>query len=231
MKPFPGTVTRQGQGGRYTLTDEQKEWLRQWFPVTENRRLVKASGLTSSTLHRLARDLGLTKSEKGMRAIKRRQAAHIKRVCEKNGYYDSLRGKAPCEAAHEGTRRMWKEIREGKREDPIAIMKRKNPRRYRQLMKHKSEQRKETIIRERMRMKWGLPRKTRLAIVVMQPYTTSQICHRCNALKKGYILADTCSEGSGHRYMIYYDSETKRSQRFEMNCVKDGFRIEEWQFD
>lgn len=231
MKPFPGTVARTGKYNSYVLTEEQKEWLIRWFPVTENRRLVKASGLTESSLHRFARDLGLTKSEKGMKAIKRRQAAHIKRVCTKNGYYDSLRGKAPCDAAHEATRRMWQEIREGKREDPVTIMKRKNPHRYRQWMKRKSEERKEAIRRERMRMKWGLPRKTRLALVVMQPYTTSQICHRHNALKKGYILADTCEEGSGHRYMIYYDTETKRSQRFETNLVKDGFRIEEWQYD
>ena len=140
MKPFPGTVARTGKYNSYVLTEEQKEWLIRWFPVTENKRLAKASGLTYSTLHRFARDLGLTKSEKGMRAIKRRQAAHIKRLCMKNGYYDSLKGKAPCKAAHEATRRMWQEIREGKREDPVTIMKRKNPHRYRQWLKRKSEE-------------------------------------------------------------------------------------------
>ena len=228
MKPFPGTVTRGGVGGKISLTDEQKDWLRQWFPVTENRRLAKAMGTSESTMHRFARELHLTKSEKGMKAIMRRQAKLCKKVNEKSGYYASLRGRKPSEASMEGTRRMWQEIREGKREHPARIMKRKNPRRYKQWMKRKSEERKETMRREKMRMKWGLPRKTRLIHVVMQPYTTSQTSHRCNALKRGYILADTCKEGSGHRYMIYYDSETKRSQRFEMNCVKDGFRFAEW---
>lgn len=229
MRRFPGKLERNPTGfHEYILTPEQREWLCHYFPIVENTRLMKASGMSHSTLHRFARDLHLTKSEKGIRAIKRRQAAHIRRVCERSGYYDKLRGRAPSEATRAATARMWQEIREGKREHPMHIMKRTNPRRYQQWMQRKSEERKQSIRMERMRMKWGLPRKTRLKSVVMQPYRRSQVAHRFNAQRRGYILADTCEEGSGHRYTIYYDNNTPRSEAFERNCIKDGFRIVEW---
>ena len=62
----------------------------------------------------------------------------------------------------------------------------------------------------------------------MCPYTTSQTSHRYNALRRGYILADDCSEGSGYRYVIYYDNETRRAPQFEQNLMRYGFRLEEW---
>ena len=228
MRRFPGMLTRSPVGCHpYILTPEQKEWLIHYFPIIENTRLMKASGMSHATLHRFARALHLTRSEKGIKAIKRRQAAQIRRVCEENGYYDRLRGKPLSEACRRGTERMWQEIREGKREHPMRIMKRTNPHRYKQWIRHKSEQRKQSIAKELIRAKWGLPRKTRLKAVVMQPYTMSQTNHRYNAQRRGYILADTCEEGSGHRYTIYYNKDTTRSEAFERNCIADGFRIRE----
>ena len=230
MRRFPGTLTRSPVGCHpYILTPEQKEWLIHYFPIVENTRLMKASGMSHSTLHRFARDLHLTKSEKGIKAIKRRQAAHIRRVCESNGWYDQLRGKPPSDACRQGTARMWQDIRDGKREHPFRIMAKQNPRRYKQFMQRKSEERKQAIASELRRAKWGLPRKTRLKAVVMQKYSSSQLNHRYNSVRRGYILADTCEEGSGHRYTIYYDKDTTRSEAFERNCIADGFRIREWE--
>ena len=140
LPPFPGTLTKKpvssgrGYGGttmKWVLTEEQREWLCRWFPEVENSRLMTASGMSHSTLHRFAREFHLTKSERGLRGIKKRQAAHIKRVCERNGYYASLRGHPVSEACMQGTARMWQEIREGKREHPTRILKRTNPRKYR----------------------------------------------------------------------------------------------------
>lgn len=243
IEPFPGTLTMQmverrfvtktGREGcqhvkAWVLTDEQQEWLCRWFPVVDNPRLMKMSGMTHNALHRFARELGLSKSEDGLHRIMKAQARQVKRMLERNGYYDSLRGRAPSEATREGTRRMWQEVRDGKREHPAVKMKRTNPHKYRQWMKRKSEERKETLRKETLRMKWGLPRQTKLKAVVMCPYTTSQTSHRYNALRRGYILADDCSEGSGYRYVIYYDNETRRAPQFEQNLMRDGFRLEEW---
>lgn len=237
---FPGVLTAQtvdrpfttklGKAGcqhvkSLVLTDEQKEWLCKWFPEVENSRLMEASGMSHSTLHRFARQFRLTKSEKGIRGIKKRQAAHIKRVCENNGYYDSLRGRQPSEACRNATAQMWQDIRDGKREHPARILKRKNPRKYRKWMQRKSEERKETIRKETRRVLYGLERKTKLKCIVMCKYTKRQVSHRYNALRRGYIIMQDCSDQSGERYNIYYDDQTERTPIFERNLVNDGFRL------
>ena len=227
IEPFPGALTKQKKGyaWAYVLTAEQREWLCKWFPEEENSRLMKASGMSHSTLHRFARQLHLTKSKAGMKRIKRRHTRQIKRVCERNGYYDSLRGHQPSLACREGSARMWQEIREGKREHPARIMRRTNPRRYRQWMQNKSQARKEVIRKEKLRVKYGLERKTRLRCIVMVKYTRSQVCRRYNALRRGYIVMQDCSDEGGERYNIYYDSHTRRSEAFEQNLIGDGFHV------
>jgi len=241
MREFPGELrtvlkefpfrTKTGRMGvqrahTYVLTAEQEAWLREVYPECENSRIVKASGMKGSTLHRFARSLGLTKSEKGLKGIMKRQAQKAKRINERSGYYDSLRGKTPSPAAVEGSRRMWEEVREGKRENPWAIFKRTKPHASRALSKKRSAERKEMIRKERRRMELGLTRKTKLTVVVMRPYTRSQTAHRSNALKRGYIVSADCSEQGGERWIIWWDDETDRSERFERNLVKDGFRVE-----
>lgn len=243
IDPFPGVLTAQmvdrpfttklGKAGcqrvkAWVLTTEQREWLCKWFPEEENSRLMKMSGMSHSTLHRFAREFGLTKSAKGIKRIKKRQAAHIKRVCEKNGYYDSLRGRQPSEACRKATAQMWQEIRDGKREHPARIMKRTNPRKYRKWMERKSIERKETIRKETRRVLYGMERKTRLKCIVMCPYTRRQTSHRYNALKRGYIIMEDCTEQGGERYNIYYDNETERAPIFEKNLLKDGFHVKQW---
>lgn len=243
IDPFPGVLTLQfvdrpfttklGKAGchhvkAWVLTDEQRAWFCKWFPEEENSRLMKASGMNHSTLHRFARELGLTKSPKGIKRIRKRQAAHIKRVCERNGYYDSMRGRQPSEACLKATAQMWQDIREGKREHPAIIMKRENPRKYRKWMENRSKERKETIRKEMRRVLYGMERKTRLKCIVMCKYTRSQVSHRHNALKRGYIIMEDCSEQGGERYNIYYDNETKRSPIFERNLLKDGFQLKQW---
>ena len=244
LDPFPGVLTAQfvdrpfttklGKAGcqrvkAWVLTDEQRAWLCKWFPEEENSRLMKMSGMSHSTLHRFAREFGLTKSLKGIKRIKKRQTAQVRKTCQRNGFYDSIRGKKPSEATLEGARRMWQDIREGKREHPFSVMKRENPRKYRKFMQTKSRVRKEQIRKEQMRVLYGMERKTRLKCVVMCPYTRRQVGHRYNALRRGYIIMEDCSEQGGERYNIYYDKDTERAPVFEKNLQKDGFKILEWQ--
>lgn len=223
IEPFPGQLTKQAL--RYVLSPEQEAWLIRWFPKLENQRLAEASGMSHTTLHRFARELGLKKSERGMRGIKHRQALQVKRACTRSGFYASLRGKKPSEATRRATAQMWQDIRDGKREHPFHVMKRKNPRKYQKYMQRKSEERKETIRKEKLRMVYGLKRKTRLKCVVLCKYTKRQVDHRYNALRRGYIIMEDCSEQGGERYNIYYDDETKRSALFERNLLKDGFKL------
>jgi hypothetical protein len=232
LPPFPGVLTKQVSGHyapKIVLTDEQRAWLFQWYPEVENARIMEASGLRHATLHRFAREFGLKKSEQGMHGIMKRQAKLCKKICEQNGWYASLRGKPVSEATRQGTAKMWQDIRDGKREHPILIMKRKNPTRYRRWLKNKSEECKETIRKERLRATYGLKRKTKLRVVVLYKYTKSQTAHRYNALRRGYYVMEDCSEQSGERYNIYYDEQTQRGERFEHNLIKDGFKVLKWE--
>ena len=66
------------------------------------------------------------------------------------------------------------------------------------------------------------------SLSVMGKYNRRQVSHRHNALKRGYIIMEDCSEQGGERYNIYYDNETKRSPIFERNLLKDGFQLKQW---
>lgn len=212
-----------GQVHRRVLNDEQLAWLRRWFPVTENNRLCKAMGISYFKLHEFARENGLTKSEAGMKAIKRRQVKAMVKTNKRNGCYDRKRGHPVSEATREGNRRRWQEERLGLRENAILKLKRENPDKYQEAMEKKRQERRETIRKEKMRILYGLERKTRLKVVVMTPYTRSQCQHRSSALRRGYLLDEDCRECQPGRYTIYYDDETNRSEVFERNCIADGF--------
>ena len=212
-----------GKGHRLILNEEQRKWLCRWFPTTENNRLAKAMGISLYKLHCFVKELNLTKSEAGMKAIKRRQTKAMTKTNYRNGCYDRKRGHPMSEATIAGRRRWLDEYRKGLREWPTKAMKEHDPKRYQALQKKCSQSRKKIIAKEKMRILYGLERKTSLKVVVMKPYTRSQIAHRFNAIKRGYLLDADCSEGQPGRYVIYYDDETERSAKFEANCIADGF--------
>lgn len=82
MTPFPGELQKVvSKAHPYMLTDEQQEWLRDTFPVTENIHIVRAMGISYPTLYKLAKRYGLKKSDDGMNAIRKRQGEWHKRQC------------------------------------------------------------------------------------------------------------------------------------------------------
>lgn len=225
MKPFPGPICRANTlGSPYYLNDEQLAWLQRWFPEVENKRLMKKMGISETALHRFARSHGLKKSKEGLHKIRLRQGKKVKKTCEANGYYDSLRGKSPSPQAIEATKRYWEEIRQGKRDHPLEILRKNSPRKYAAYQRKHSEDRKTLIAKERRRGFYGLTRQTKLRLPA-DPYTRSQVNHRHNALKYGYWFYEDCTEEGGERWNIYYDKDTRRSERFEKNLVADGFRV------
>ena len=204
------------KGGKdeYYLEGELKERFCQLFPKNSNRRLMKWFGISFSTLQRFRRELGL---QKDMRAIRKQLAKDIKKICEKNGYYDSLRGHAPSEACQEATRKMWAEGFH-----PMKQLKAKKPRRYRMVLRKRSEKRKELWHKERLRLKYGLERKTRLHIPL------NNIPHRAAAHK--YLMIRQCNyfaDPLGDPYVVCYDSQTQRSARREATAAKHGLKVVE----
>lgn len=209
MRQHPGMKVME-----YYLDGELKERFCQLFPKNSNRRLMEWFGISYSTLQRFKRELGL---EKNMRSIRKQLAKDVKKICERNGYYDSIRGKAPSEACMEGTRRL-----RASGFHPMTQLKANNPRKYKRLLQKKSEQRKELWRKERLRQFYGLERKTALH-VSENPLSHRATSHKWAMIKECNYFADPL----GDSHVICYDSQTRRSARREATAVKHGLRIVE----
>ena len=209
MRPNPTSGMKE-----YYLEGELKERFCKLFPKKSNRRMMTWFGIGFSTLQRFKREFGL---EKDMQAIRKQQAKDIKKICERNGYYASLRGKKPSEASIEATRRL-----RASGFHPIKQLKATNPRKYKRMLRKRSEQRKELFRKERLRAFYGLERKTNRHI------PSSPLSHRAAAQK--YAMIKVCNyfaDPLGDHHIVCYDSETRRSAQREATAAKHGLKVVE----
>ena len=209
MRPNPNSGVKE-----YYLEGELKERFCKLFPKNSNRRMMTWFGISFSTLQRFKREFGL---EKDMQAVRKQQAKDIKKICERNGYYASIRGKAPSEACLEATRQL-----RASGFHPMKQLKANNPRKYKRLMRKKSEQCKELYRKERLRAFYGLERQTNLRIPAA-PLSHSASSHKHAMIKSCNYFADPL----GDPHIICYDSETQRSARQEATAAKHGLKVME----
>ena len=198
----------------YYIEGELKERFCKLFPKNSNRRMMTWFGISFSTLQRFKREFGI---EKDMKSIRKQHAKDIKRICERNGYYASIRGKAPSDACLEAARRL-----RAAGFHPIKQLKANNPRKYKRLMQKKSVQRKELWRKERMRMVYGLERRTKLRLPL------NSLTHAASACK--YMMIRECNyfaDPDGDSHIICYDSQTRRSEKREATAIRHGFTIVE----
>lgn len=209
MRPNPTSGMKE-----YYLEGELKERFCNLFPKNSNRRMMTWFGIGFSTLQRFKRKLGL---EKDMQAIRRQQMNDTKKICERNGYYDSLRGKKPSEASIEGTRKL-----RASGFHPLKQLKANNPRKYKRMLRKRSEQRKEIWRKERLRQKYDLDRQTSLHIPL------NPLSHRASSHKHAMIkCCNYFPDPDGDPHIICYDSETQRSARREATAAKHGLKVVE----
>ena len=209
MRPNPTSGVKE-----YYLEGELKERFCKLFPKNSNRRMMAWFGIGFSTLQRFKREFGL---EKDMKSIIRQQAKDTKRICERNGYYASIRGKAPSESCMEATRQL-----RAAGFHPMKQLKANNPRKYKRLMQKKSEQRKELWRKERLRQKYDLDRQTSLHIP-LNPLSHSASAHKHAMIKCCNYFPDPL----GDPHIVCYDSETQRSARREATAAKHGLKVVE----
>ena len=215
---IPMRATPESNGVKtYVLEGELKKKFIKLFPKNSNRRMMEWFGISFSTVQRFKNELGL---KKDMKAIRRQQIMDVKKTCEENGYYDSLRGKPVSEACQEGRRRLFESGF-----CPLKALKKKNPRRYKAFLLRSSEAHKEVWRKERLREEYGLERKTKLNI--------SQRPMKSAAASFKNMMTHRLNDFSvpGHPWWIAYDSETNRSERSEATARKHGFEIIEGEDD
>jgi hypothetical protein len=201
----------------YVLEGELKKKFIKLFPKNSNRRMMEWFGISFSTVQRFKNELGL---KKDMKAIRRQQIMDVKKTCEENGYYDSLRGKPVSEACQEGRRRLFESGF-----CPLKALKKKNPRRYKAFLLRSSEAHKEVWRKERLREEYGLERKTKLNLSQRPMKSAAASFKNMMTHRLNYFSVP------GHPWWIAYDSETNRSERSEATARKHGFEIIEGEDD
>ena len=196
---------------KYYLEGEIKERFIKLFPKHSNRRLMEWFGISFSTLQRFKKDLGL---EKDMTAIRKELAKDVVKICRKNGYYDSLKGKRPSEACLAAARKMRAEGF-----NPLRELKEKSPKKFRNVIAKNADKRRALIHKEKLRMKYGLERltKLRLSEYPMKRAAASQKWAMIH--KRNYFAVE------GEPRMIAYDCSTQRSERMEATARKHGLEI------
>ena len=196
----------------YYLEGELKERFCKLFPKNSNRRMMAWFGISFSTVQRFKREFGL---EKDMKSIIRQQAKDTKMICENNGYYASLRGKKPSEACFDGARKLF-----ASGFHPMKQLKANNPRKYKMLMRKRSEQRKELWRKEQLRSFYGLERQTKLRI------PDDRMSRKASSQKHAMIKAcNYFADPLGDPHIICYDSDTQRSARREATAARHGLKV------
>lgn len=215
---IPMRATPESNGVKtYVLEGELKKKFIKLFPKNSNRRMMEWFGISFSTVQRFKNELGL---KKDMKAIRRQQIMDVKKTCEENGYYDSLRGKPVSEACQEGRRRLFESGF-----CPLKALKKKNPRRYKAFLLRSSEAHKEVWRNERLREEYGLERKTKLNLSQRPMKSAAASFKNMMTHRLNYFSVP------GHPWWIAYDSETNRSERSEATARKHGFEIIEGEDD
>lgn len=190
MKPFPHPINRHGARDKIILNEEQEAWFKEYFPIYSNEDIHKQMKVHLDFIRKHAKELGLEKSEEGMKQIKKRQYAKVARTWKRKYAND---GRRPSEACIEGNKKRWEKVRNGELKGPYAICKERHPRKYAAMMKRKGRKLTKKYKMEKYRAMSGLRQETNLRIVV-KPYTLRQTHHRCKALKLGYWYYEDNSE-------------------------------------
>lgn len=180
------------KGVKHTITPAQERWLREHFRNTRNAEIAERLGISETSVHRLARLWGLTKTPRFMRKCQRATADAAKASHLRNGTYPPKGYRIPRSEEFQ--------FRPG-----VSGAERLGKRKERRRVEKSAESRRRTLKEERARALFGLERRTRLRVVRLPRYVARQ---RYYLRSRGYVI----DNGS---FVVYYTPETRRSPSFE----------------
>lgn len=181
-----------GKTDKIALTPEQERWLVAHFRHTKNDDIMERLGISHSTLHRKARELGLTKTRQFMRKVQREAADKAKASHLRNGTYPPKGYIIP-------------RSEEFRFKAGVTPVERLGKRGERKRIERSAESRRKTFREERARALFGVPRKTGLR-VVREP--RGKTCQRWYLKKRGYILDE-------RELIAYWTEDTRRATILE----------------
>lgn len=186
---------------KIVLTDEQQQWLRDNFATTLNKDCAAHLGISESSVHRWARQLGLTKDPDWFHALvldRCRMMAAVNRGPGNHGKKNLLIYGQP----HRFRKGQTNRERYGEEKERQRIAK-------------AAAARRETIRKERQRIRWGLPQETKLRVISNRKATYIR-----HSLKRaGYILQGRCA------WEACYTADTHRIPSLEQSARQNGITI------
>ena len=197
---------------KIVLTDAQTKWLQKHFKHTKNDVIRERLGLSHSTLHRIARELGLTKSRQFM--AKMQMAA-------------SMAGKAAIEAEDEAAKERRRQQANANRNPERCFKKGKwslakcPPEKLSIINAKRAASWRKTRDADEVRLNWGLPTQTKFHFRRhLDPDKNRKLCSLRNYLKrKGYEIPGRAG------MTVYVTRETRRSAKMESKAEKLGMII------
>lgn len=205
-----------GSRGGKSLTEAQTQWIIKHYKHTKNNDIMMRFGIGQSTLHRLARKHGLKKSKQFARKVQRENAELGFAVCQEYGIYQQ---------SAEYAREQWRQRKErGERcgfKPGQSNKDRMSPRKFKKMMDSIHQKRRQSIRKDRLRIKWGLEQKTRMRLVSGGKTRVSQ---RYAMRKRGYIVP----RGSN---VAYYTDDTVRNLAAEKRALAHGLHVEAYSKD
>jgi hypothetical protein len=197
---------------KITLSEPQIKWLKKHFKHTKNDVIRERLGLSHSTLHRIARELGLKKTRQFMAKMQMAasMAGKAAIAAEDEAAKERRRQQANANRNPERCFKKGKWSLSGKTSAQLAVIN----------AKRKASWRK-TRDADEVRLNWGLPTQTKFHFRRhLDPDKNKKLCSLRNYLKrKGYEIPGRAGMA------VYVTRETRRSAKMESKAEKLGMII------
>ena len=203
------SAVRIGNRGGKSLSEKEVSWIVRHYAHTRNYDIMARFSIGESTLHRIARKHGLTKSRHFMRKSQLAAVNIAVSICYQHGIYEENAVRARQQAADRKERGQHIGFLPGE-----SNKTRFSHRRFRSIVEKSAETRRATIRAERRRILFGLPQRTKLKLT---SGGRQRVSHRYLFRKRNCIVPRGSNE-------IFYDELTNRSSAMEASAPKYGLR-------
>lgn len=187
-----------------SLTGKEITWIINHYKHTRNEEIMSKFGISHSTLHRIAREKGLTKTRQFMRKTQDAAQKAAAESHKKNGTYPPKGFRIP-NSPH---------FKPGE-----SNRDRLSPKKYAECQaKRRASWRRTYDSDKRRTLAWGFEQRTKFRFV-KQP--KSKISCRYNLRKRGYI------ESPDDHNLYFYQNEEMRRPIIESNAKKFGIKFQQ----
>ena len=203
-RPRLESIAPSYKGGRCIFTEEQKNLIYNMSDSVPIYKIAEYAGVTCKVIRRVLTERGYRHSrERTNKMIRRGMSISEKNLSRK---YNTKLSEGLREYNSRG--RNW--INELKEKDPEA---------YQKKIQEMGETRRAIYEKERKRLKWGLPQKTRYRVKI-KPVDRRVYDMRYRMKRSRNYYGD-----GEHVTWLYYDSQTRRSEELEQRAKELGMKI------